>query len=69
MKIIKIIMMTLYCLIDFTIIIYGITGLSNILNNINITGLLNTILTFLLVVYGIGMFAYDVNKVYSKKEE
>lgn len=69
MKLIKIIGKVLYILIIFIIIIYGIIGIGEVLKFIGITGFLNSLLQYSLSIYGIGMFYYDINKVYNKNGE
>lgn len=58
----------LYLIIILIIFITGICGISDVLEYFNITGSLNSILTYVFAVYGIGMFCCDINKQYSKKD-
>lgn len=66
MKLIKILAKALYLVIIFIIIIYGSMGIGTILSSCGINGISNTILQFAITIYGLGMFAYDVNKTYKE---
>lgn len=69
MKIIKFVGRILYALIIFIIIIYGIVGIGKVLEFIGITGSFNSSLQYLLAVYGLGMFFYDIDKAYKDKNK
>lgn len=69
MKIIKLISQILYVIIIFYILIFGVTGISSLLMSIGISGLFNGLFTFIIVIYGLGMFYYDINTVYTNKEK
>lgn len=58
----------LYLAIMFIIFINGAVGISNVLEYFNITGSTNQFLSYILVIYGIGMFFYDIDKHYNKKD-
>ena len=49
-----------YIAIFFVIIVNGIVGLSNLLEKFNITGGINSFLTYVLVIYSFSMFFYDI---------
>ena len=68
MCILKILGKFIYISIFFIIIVCGIVGLSNLLEKFNITGSLNSFITYLLVVYAFSAFLYDIEKNNMYKE-
>ncbi len=68
MDLIKILGKTLYVIIILVILIYGILGIGDILTLLGINGFANQFLQYTLSIYGLGMFAYDINKVYKKQK-
>ena len=65
MKIIKFVGRILYALIIFIIVIYGIVGIGKVLEFIGITGSFNSFLRYLLAIYGLGMFYYDIDNAFN----
>ena len=68
-KVIRTLGKILYLIIILIIFITGICGISDVLEYFNITGFLNSIFTYVLAIYGIGMFFFFFYKTYTNKEK